>query len=421
MPITTRPGVSGLLLVVLALLSAAAPFAVDMYLPAFTDLADDLGTSAASVQLTLTTFLIGLAVGQLFIGPLSDRYGRRTPLILATAITVVVTVVCALAPTIWLLIAMRFVQGVSASAGLVIGRAVGADRTEGAATAKLFTLFSAIGGIAPVLAPLLGGALVSFGWQAEFWALSVIFALMFLGALLVVPESLPPENRQTAGFAGTLRTLGRLTADRGYLGYIFAFGFGFAALMSYISASPFVVENVLGMSNRAYTLIFAINAAGMVLVGTVSSRLLGRFGPEPILRIGQAVTLAGGIVLLALLAADAPAVAVLPVLFLTVISAPMVMGTASALAIGRARHVAGSASALMGALQFGLGALVSPLVGLGGPGTGIPMAVSIVVAVVLGVLARLVARNAGPVPEPEHFGNDAVPVSGGASPGVHNA
>lgn len=171
--------------------------------------------------------------------------------------------------------------------------------------------------------------------------------------------------------------------------------------MSYISASPFVVENVLGMSNRAYTLIFAINAAGMVAVGTVSSRLIGRLGPEPILRTGQVVTLVGGLVLLALLAAGAPAAAVLPVLFLTVISAPMVMGTASALAIGRARHAAGSASALMGALQFGLGALVSPIVGLAGPGTGVPMAVCIVVAVVLGMLARLVARTAGPVPEPE--------------------
>ncbi|MFI1463574.1 multidrug effflux MFS transporter [Nocardia carnea] len=407
MPTTTRPGVSGLLLVVLALLSAAAPFATDIYLPAFTDLADDLDTGAANVQLTLTTFLIGLAVGQLFIGPLSDRFGRRKPLVLATAVTVVVTVVCALAPNIWLLIAMRFVQGLSAASGLVIGRAVGADRTEGAATAKLFTLFSAIGGIAPVIAPLIGGALVSFGWQAEFWALSVIFALMFLGALLVVPESLPPENRHTAGFAGTLRTIGKLTADRGYLGYIFTFAFGFAALMSYISASPFVVENVLGMSNRAYTLIFAINAAGMVTVGMVSSRLIGRLGPEPILRTGQAVTLVGGLALLALLVAGAPAAVVLPVLFLTVVSAPMVMGTASALAIGRARHAAGSASALMGALQFGLGALVSPIVGLAGPGTGIPMAVCILVAVVLGMVARLMARTAGPVPEPERHLADA--------------
>ncbi|MFI5714475.1 multidrug effflux MFS transporter [Nocardia sp. NPDC051750] len=402
MPSTAKPGVSGLLLVVLALLSAAAPFAIDMYLPAFTDLAGDLGASAASVQLTLTTFLIGLAVGQLFIGPLSDRYGRRKPLVFATAVTVVVTVICALAPTIWLLIAMRFVQGLSASAGLVIGRAVGADRTDGAATAKLFTLFSAIGGIAPVIAPLLGGVLVDFGWQAEFWALSGIFLVMFLGAVLVVPESLPAQHRQQAGFAGTLRTIGRLAAERGYLGYIFAFAFGFAALMSYISASPFVIENVLGMSNQVYTLIFAVNAAGMVAAGTVSSRLVGRFGPEPILRAGQTVTLAGGLVLLALLAAGAPAWAVLPVLFLTVVSAPMVMGTASALAIGRARYAAGTASALMGALQFALGALVSPIVGLGGPGTGIPMAVSIVVAVALGILARLVARTAGPVPEPEH-------------------
>ncbi|MFQ6226222.1 MFS transporter [Nocardia sp. NPDC002869] len=151
-----------LLLVVLALLSAAAPFAGDMYLPAFTDLAD-LDTSAASVQLTLTAFLVGPAAGQLLIGPLSDRYGRRRPLVVATAITVVVTVICGLAPTIWLLVAMRFVQGLTASAGLVIGRAVGADRTEGAATARIFTLFSAIGGIAPVVAPLLGGVLVSAG------------------------------------------------------------------------------------------------------------------------------------------------------------------------------------------------------------------------------------------------------------------
>ncbi|MEU4316213.1 multidrug effflux MFS transporter [Nocardia sp. NPDC024068] len=401
MPIGNRPGVSGILLVVLALLAAAAPFAVDMYLPAFTDLAADLSTSAASVQLTLTAFLVGLALGQLLIGPLSDRFGRRRPLVLATAVTVLVTVACALAPSIWLLIAMRFVQGLTASAGLVIGRAVGADRTEGAATARIFTLFSAIGGIAPVVAPLLGGVLVSAGWRAEFWALSGIFLFMFLGALLVVPESLPPENRHTTGVAGTIRGIARVAADRGYLGYIFAFALGFAGMMAYISASPFVVENVLGLSNRSYTIVFASNAAGMVLAGLVVSRLVGRFGPEPILRIGQRVILAAGLVLLALLVAGAPAAAVLAALFVLVACTPTVMGTASALAIGRARKSAGTASALMGALQFTLGALVSPLVGMGGSDTGVPMAVVIVVCACLGMAARWIAgRTAAPTAAP---------------------
>lgn len=402
LPIRTRPGVSGLLLVVLALLSAAAPFAVDMYLPAFTELATDLGTSAASVQLTLTAFLVGLAAGQLLIGPFSDRFGRRAPLVVATAITVVVTVVCALAPTIWLLIAMRFVQGLTASSGLVIGRAVAADRTEGAATARIFTLFSAIGGIAPVVAPLLGGVLVSAGWRAEFWALSAIFLLMFLGALLVVPESLPPERRHIEGVAGTLRTLRGIASDRGYLGYILAFALGFAGMMSYISASPFVIENVLSMSNRAYTIVFATNAAGMVVAGVVISRLVGRFGPGPILRVGQAVILVAATALLVLLAAGAPAALVLPVLFVLVAATPMVMGTASALAIGRARHAAGTASALMGALQFTLGAVVSPLVGLGGPATGVPMGVVIVACACLGTVARRFAATAGEAARPEH-------------------
>lgn len=406
LPIRTRPGVSGLLLVVLAMLSAAAPFAVDMYLPAFTDLAADLDTSAASVQLTLTAFLVGLAAGQLLIGPLSDRYGRRRPLVVATAITVAVTVICALAPTIWLLVAMRFVQGLTASAGLVIGRAVGADRTEGAATARIFTLFSAIGGIAPVVAPLLGGALVSAGWRAEFWVLSGIFVLMFLGALIVVPESLPPERRHRAGVGGTLRTLRGIGSDRGYLGYIFAFALGFAGMMSYISASPFVIENALGLSNRAYTIVFATNAAGMVAAGVVISRLVGRFGPAPILRLGQLVILTAATVLLVLLATGASAALVLPVLFVMVAATPTVMGTASALAIGRARHAAGSAAALMGALQFALGAVVSPLVGLGGPATGVPMGVAIVVCAGLGIVARRVGDTAAapvrPEPEPAH-------------------
>ncbi|MER5184055.1 multidrug effflux MFS transporter [Streptomyces sp. NPDC002896] len=394
----TKPGVSGVLLAVLALLSAVAPFATDMYLPSFTEVAADLGTGASSVQLTLTTFLIGLAAGQLVIGPLSDRYGRRRPLIIATAVAVVAGALCALAPNIWMLVALRFVQGFAGSAGIVIARAVAADRTSGPAAAKVFSLLASIGGIAPVVAPLAGGALAgSAGWRGIFWVLTGISALMLLGSLFVVSESLPKAQRHAGGLAETGRVMRRLVADRGYLGYTFSFALGFASLMGYISASPFVVGNVLGLSTTAYTLDFAANALGMVASGLVSSRLVGRFAPEALLRAGQAAVLVFSAVLLALLAAGLPAAAVLPALFALTCSHAFVMGNASALAIGRAPYAAGTAAALMGALQFGMGALVSPLVGLGGDDTGVPMGLTLVIAALLGLGARLVTRGAAPV------------------------
>ncbi|WP_308124938.1 multidrug effflux MFS transporter [Streptomyces sp. NEAU-YJ-81] len=396
---------SGPLLVVLALLSAVAPFATDMYLPSFTELAADLHTGASSVQLTLTTFLIGLAAGQLVIGPLSDRYGRRGPLLVATAAVTVAGALCALAPNIWMLVVMRFVQGFAGSAGIVIGRAVAADRTSGPAAAKVFALLASIasiGGIAPVVAPLAGGALAgTAGWRGVFWVLTGISALMLFGSLFVVPESLPKAQRHAGGLAETGRVMRRLFADRSYVGHTFAFALGFAGLMGYISASPFVVENVLGLSTTAYTLDFAVNACGMVISGLVNSCLVGRFSPDVLLRAGQAAALFFSALLLALLAAGLPAVAVLPALFGLACSLTFVLGNASALAVGRAPYAAGTAAAVMGALQFGLGAVVSPLVGLGGEHTGLPMGVTLLTAALLGIGARLLTRGAAPVAAPD--------------------
>ncbi|MQY27615.1 multidrug effflux MFS transporter [Nocardia aurantia] len=394
-----RPGVPGSLLVVLALLSALAPFSIDMYLPAFTRLAADLHTSAASVQLTLTTFLIGLALGQLVIGPLSDRLGRRRPLLIGSAIALLATLVCALAPNIWVLIAARFVQGFTGAAGIVISRAVAADRTAGAAAARIFTLFASLSGFAPVVAPLLGGALAPHGWRLEFWVLAAIYAVMFAGALLVVPESLAPERRHTGGFTSTTRAIAALLTDRGYLGYTLAFALGFGALMAYISASPFVIQNVLGLSTTEYTVVFATNALGMVVVGALASRLTARVRAEVLLTVGQLVMFGFGVLVLILLLAGAPAAAVLPALFVQVAAFPLIAGNATALAVGLAPHAKGTASALMGALQFTLGALVSPLVGLGGSATGIPMAVTVVASAALGLTARLLTIRAGR-PEP---------------------
>ncbi|SEG55118.1 MFS transporter, DHA1 family, bicyclomycin/chloramphenicol resistance protein [Thermomonospora echinospora] len=394
----SKPGVSGALLAVLALLSAVAPFATDMYLPAFTDMADDLDAGAAGVQLTLTAFLVGLATGQFISGPLSDRFGRRAPLLLATSVATLAAALCALAPNVGTLVAMRFVQGFTGAAGIVIARAVVADRTTGQAAAKVFSLLASIGGIAPVVAPLAGGALVPAGWRSVFWALTGISALMLLGALFVVPESLPRARRHSGGLAATGRAMRRLLTDRGYLGHILTFAFAFAGLMGYISASPFVVQNVLGLSTTAYTLDFAANALGMVVTGLVNARLIGRFTPQALLRFGQGAVLLGSAALAAMLAAGLPAAAVLPVLFLVVSSFGLVMGNSSALAMGRAPYALGTGAAMMGALQFSLGALVSPLVGLGGEETGIPMGITMLTAALLGVAAHLLSRHAPPLP-----------------------
>ncbi|NUO96748.1 MAG: multidrug effflux MFS transporter [Nonomuraea sp.] len=387
------------MLVVLGLLSAVAPLATDLYLPVFTDLAADLRAGAAGVQLTLTAFLVGLAVGQLVIGPLSDRYGRRRPILLATAAALAACVLCALAPNIWTLVALRFVHGFAGSAGIVIGRAVAADLVTGRAAARIFSLLASVVGIAPVVAPLAGGALAPAGWRAEFWVLAGISAVMLAGSALVVPETLPRERRHAGGLAATGRTVRRLFGDRGYVGYAFSFAFGFGGLMSYISASPFVVQNVLGLSRTAYTVTFAANALGMTLTGLVGARLVRRFSPEVLLRTGQALVLGLSAVLLAMLAAGLPVAVVLPVLFVLVSSFTLIMGNASALTVGRAPYATGTAAAVMGALQFALGALVSPLVGLGGEDTGLPMGVTLVVSALLGIGARLLTRGlpeAGP-------------------------
>lgn len=399
-PPPTGSGVSRPLLAVLALLSAVAPFATDMYLPTFTDMAADLQTGASSVQLTLTAFFVGIATGQLVIGPLSDRFGRRRPILLATTVAVAACVACAVAPNVWSLIVFRFAHGFAGAAGVVVARAVAADRTSGRETARLFSLLAAIGGVAPVVAPLAGGLLAAAGWRSVFWVLAAISALMLLGAVLVVPETLPPERRHGGGIAATGRAARRLLADRGYLGYTFAFGFGFAGLMGYISASPFVVQNVLGLSTTAYTVTFAVNALGLTAASVAGARLLRRFSPERLLRVAQGAVLLLSAVLLATLAAGLPAVAVLPVLFLTVSCFSLVMGNSSALAVGRAPYATGTAAAVLGALQFAFGALVAPLVGMGGEGTALPMGVTLVVSAVLGIGAHLVAAKAAPAAPP---------------------
>jgi DHA1 family bicyclomycin/chloramphenicol resistance-like MFS transporter len=387
----TAPTTSGLLTAALALLSFVVPLATDMYLPAFPRMALDLRTEASGVQLTLTAFLIGLALGQLLLGPLSDRHGRRRPLLIGAAVCTVSAGLCALAPSLGWLVVLRFVMGFSGAAGVVIGRAVVSDTAKGPAAARLFGILMALGGIAPIIAPLLGGAIIDQAdWRAVFWVLAAASLLMFLVALVAVPESLPPSSRHRSGVRATLAAAASVVTDRQYLGYTLAFGFGFAALFCYIAASPFFLQNVLGMTVGQAALVFAAGALTATLSSASNARLVDHFSPLVLLRAGlfTMLTTAAGLLAITLTGrmSRPSALGLLAVFF---VGLGLMLANSTALAIQRVPHAAGTGSAVLGTVQSGLGAAVAPLMGLGGEHTAIPLALGMTVCSGAAVLALL--------------------------------
>jgi DHA1 family bicyclomycin/chloramphenicol resistance-like MFS transporter len=384
----TPVGLPAFTTVVLAALTAITPLATDMYLPAFPRMATDLGTTASAIQLTLTAFMIGLALGQLVIGPLSDQRGRRGLLIAGTAVCAVAGLVCALAPTVGVLVVARFVQGFGGAAGVVLARAVIADRASGIAAARLFAVMMMIQGVAPVLAPLVGGGLVTaVGWRGVFGILAGLSALMIVGVLLRVPETLPVERR-TRGLAAFGRDARAVLTNRRYLGYTATLVLGFAAMFAYISASPFVLQNILGLSVGWYSVAFAANALGLAGVSALAGHLVQRVAPRRLLAVGvTAVLVLCALLLVDVAVLDLPRWPTLVLMFLTVSALGLVFGNATTLATDEVARTAGTGSAVMGALQFGLAAVVSPLVGLRGETDALPMALTMLAAAVLAAVA----------------------------------
>jgi MFS transporter, DHA1 family, multidrug resistance protein len=379
------------LLLVLASLAAVAPVATDLYLPGFPAMGEAFDADASSVQLTLTTFLVGLALGQLVMGPLSDRYGRRTPLLASAAACVVAGVVCATAPSLAVLVVARLAQGFAGAGGMVIGRAVISDVVSGPAAARAFTLMLTVGGVAPVLAPLVGGLLADpVGWRGMLWAVVLLCLLMLVGVLVAVPETHPAERRAEAAVPVT-NAVRRVLGNRAYRGPVAVFALSFAVMMAYISASPFVYQNVVGLSELGYGLAFGVNAAGLIGAGWVTSRIVGRTSPQRLVRGAITVQVCATVGLLALALAGAPAW-LLPVpIFAAVTSNGAIMGNAAALAMDQVREVAGAGSAVLGFSQFALGAVVSPLVGLGGESSAVVPALVMASASVLGFTASRVS------------------------------
>ncbi|GHF33135.1 Bcr/CflA family drug resistance efflux transporter [Streptomyces morookaense] len=365
---------------VLGALTALPPLSMDMYLPALPEVTGALRSPAATVQLTLTACLMGMALGQLVVGPMSDKWGRRRPLLAGMVVYVIATAACALAPDATVLIGCRLVQGLAGAAGIVIARAVVRDLYDGVAMARFFSTLMLISGVAPVVAPLIGGQVLRLtDWRGVFVVLTVVGALLCLVVWRGIPETLPPEQRHDGGVVQALQTMRGLLADRVFTGYMLAGGFSFAALFAYISASPFVIQDIYHASPQTFSLLFGLNSVGLVLVGQINGKVLaGRFSLDAVLGIGLAVVVLAAGALLLMTSGVFGRPGLVPVatgLFVLMSAMGLAMPNTSAQALMRSRNAAGSASALLGTSTFLLGAVASPLVGIAGEHTAVPMAV----------------------------------------------
>lgn len=363
----------------LGALSAVPPLSMDMYLPALPDVTRTLHASATSGQLTLTACLTGMALGQLVVGPMSDRWGRRTPLLVGLLVYVLASVSCAVAPDAGLLIGCRLLQGLAGAAGIVIARAVVRDLYDGLEMARFFSTLLLVSSLAPVVAPILGGQVLRFtAWRGVFLVLAVIGVALTALVWRRLPETLPPERRRGGGVLGALFIMRGLLADRIFAGYVMVNGFAYGALFSYIAASPFVIQGIYGASPQTFSLLYGLNSLGMMIVGRINGKLLvGRVRLDRALGVGLSVIAVAGTVLLLVaqgVFGDAGTVPVACCLFVMISALGLVLPNTNALALMRTPHAAGSASALVGTSCFAMGAVATLLVGIAGKGTAVPMA-----------------------------------------------
>jgi DHA1 family bicyclomycin/chloramphenicol resistance-like MFS transporter len=374
--------------VVLGLVSAIGPFAIDMYLPALPSIGQSLGASMGAVQASLMAFFVALALGQIVYGPASDMLGRKAPLYFSLVLFSVGSVGCALAPDVQTLIAWRFVQGLGASAGMVIPRAIVRDMHTGVDAARLMSLLMLVFSVSPILAPLAGSVLIDvWGWRSVFWAVTAIAALALLILSTRLEETRPPSERAGSTIASALQGYGLLLRDWHFLGLVFIGAFGMASFFAYLANSPFVMIDHYGLTPRQYSVAFAVNAASFIGVSQFTGKLAARFG---LVRMVKFSVLGYALVMVLLLLQNLAGVDRLDVLIALMLVGfgflGLVVPATSVLALDDHGAIAGTASALMGTLQFVVGAIVMAVVGQFVDGTAFPM--------VLGIAASAVASLA---------------------------
>lgn len=377
------------LTVFLGLMTAMAPLATDMYLPALPTVQLDMGISASLAQMTLTMTMLGMALGQIFAGPVSDRYGRKWPLAAGMVIFTLSTVGCVWAQDIILFLFFRFVSGFAGASGIVIAKAIARDVCEGPELTKFFAMLMMVNGLAPIIAPVIGGQILLFtSWRGVFVVLVAVGIFQLL-ATLIYKETLPADKR-LKGLWESFAKFPLLLKNRYFLGHCLVQCFVFGAFFSYLAGSSFVFQNIFHVSPQMFSLIFGGIGAGLLLSGALPARLAGRVEDVKMLQISLIVPLVGAVLLLLAFSAGAGMAIILPVLFLT-ITPLSVMGAASfSLALSRQGKNAGSASALIGFFSMILGGCMMPLVGIAGENTAIPMCVIMICGYGLGyVVFRL--------------------------------
>ena len=370
---------------VLGLLSAIGPFAVDMYLPALPSIGQSLGASMSAVQASLMVFFISLGVGQLIYGPLSDMLGRKAPLYFGLVLFAAGSVGCAMAPDIQTLVVLRFVQGLGASAGMVIPRAVVRDLHTGHDAARLMSLLMLVFSVSPILAPLAGSLLIeSLGWRSVFWAVTVAAALGLVLLATSLRETRPAADRANSTLRSALQGYGVLLRDRHFLGLVLIGAFSLSSFFAYLANSSFVLIDHYGLSPRQYSIAFGVNAAAFIGTSQFTGKLTGRFGLPPVVK---AAATGHAAVMVSLLAVNLLGFDQLPLmlalLFVGFGFLGLVIPTTAVLALDNHGRIAGTASALMGTLQFVVGAVVMATVGLFVDGTARPMVAGIAACAVI--------------------------------------
>jgi MFS transporter, DHA1 family, multidrug resistance protein len=362
--------------VVLGLLSTFGPLSLDLYLPALPQLADDLGASASLAQLSITACLVGLAVGQLVAGPLSDRLGRRRPLIVGLVAFLLASVACAVAPSAAVLVLLRLVQGLAGAAGIVISRAIARDLYSGRALMIFFSRLLLVAGLAPVIAPVLGGQLTRImTWRGIFGVLAGFGAVLLLAGLFGLKETLPPERRVVGGFRRTLQGYNTLLHDRFFVGCALSSGLAGASMFAYIAGSTFVLQRIYGMSPQGFSLVFGCISLGLVAAAQGGARLALIWPLPRVLGFGLSINLFGATALLITVITGLPLGALIGALVIMVCAVGLIFPTANALAMADYPDLAGTASSLQGLSQFVFGAVAAPLVGIAGEQTALPLGI----------------------------------------------
>lgn len=366
------------LVIILGSLTAFGPLSMDMYLPGLPAVTEYFGSTASLGQLSITTCLLGLAAGQLVFGPLSDFQGRRKPLIVTLLLYTIISLLCGLSTNIWLFIMLRFLQGFTGAAGVVISRAAARDMYSGKELTQFVALLAIVMGAAPILAPIFGGVILNWmTWEAIFYVLSLIGLIMLIVVVFFLPETLAKDRRMSGNIYAVFQSFGVLFKDRIFIGIACAQAFISMSMFAYIAASPFVLQNIYGVTPQQFSFIFAMNGLGIIIAAQVPGRLSNRYEEMKLLRAGIVLALTGSVLLLFVVLFSLSLPVMMIALFIVVSCVGIVNTTSFSLAMNRQGKIAGSASALLGILPFAGGALVSPLVGVAGESSSVPMGIVI--------------------------------------------